>query len=548
MASNIKRVLLLHTDRYYLVKQVYPFGLDLIANYLRNCGYEVTIDYPFLPEADPAVNLANILKRSNPQVIGIGIRNLDTCMSCEQYGDHEGPGYKTFYFFPDVERIVEIIKELQPEIPMVVGGGAFSVAPAAILKRLGIQYGIVGQGEEPLRQFLEAYPDNKTIAKIPNMVLQIGDGHLESTKRYYTFSEIGGVVDRARKFTYAHETAGLPVQVKRGCNQNCCYCVEPLIEGRRFVFKDYDNAVGELQEVADNNEEIRSIFFVDTEFNLPDLRYCSALVERIIDAGLHEHFCFCSQFLPKPFEPEFARLLAEAGFDVIFTCDSLADGVLERNGSSHRRKDVIKALELCEQFGINCTVALIFGLPGETYETIDQTVEDVLRYPPNVLRRYEYTVGGRIYQGTPLCRFVETHQCDQHLYGKRSEGYLEPYYYCCPENPWQLNGYLERVLPFSMTYRNNYDDTSRQALALAYLADQGRWDEAEARFLHSGLGAQTSIYDYIFRKLADSGKTDVARILSEGLIHRILASEDSSKYAEQLAVIRYYLSLLTTSS
>ena len=37
-----KRILLLYADKYYLIKQVYPFGLDLIANYLTQHGYNVS--------------------------------------------------------------------------------------------------------------------------------------------------------------------------------------------------------------------------------------------------------------------------------------------------------------------------------------------------------------------------------------------------------------------------------------------------------------------------------------------------------------------------
>ena len=120
MIIRPKKVLLLYTDKYYLLKQVYPFGLDLIANHLRPYGYKVTVDYPFLPDQDVETNLVNILERTDPDVIGIGIRNLDTCMSCEEYGDFQGDDYKTFYFLPEVKRIVEIIEKTMPQITQII--------------------------------------------------------------------------------------------------------------------------------------------------------------------------------------------------------------------------------------------------------------------------------------------------------------------------------------------------------------------------------------------------------------------------------------------
>ncbi|MBW2606040.1 MAG: cobalamin-dependent protein [Deltaproteobacteria bacterium] len=544
MPCNLKNVLLLYTDKYYLIKQVYPFGLDLIGNHLKRHDFNVTIDYPFLPLPDLETNLIEIIKRCKPDAIGLGIRNIDTAMSCEKFGNHKGPGCKTFYFLPDIKKIVEIIRNLSFDIPIIAGGGAFTVSPEAILEFLGIEYGIIGEGEDPLLQFLNAYPDKEKIKKIPNMVFKASNGFQINRRQSYSFKKGRVLNERDSKFNYAYETSGLPVQVKRGCNQNCSYCVEPLIEGNKFIFRNHGDIIAELNTIAEKYDGIKSIFFTDTEFNIPNLKYCSGLVEKLRKSGLHEHFRFSSQFLPKPFDENFAKLLADTGFSVILTCDSFADSVLSINKVSYRQKDITQTLGLCEKFNIDCTVNLVFGLPGESYETIDHTLEEMMKYPPNALRRYEYTIGGRIYQDTPLSRFVERESNVDHLYGKKSKGYLEPYYYCSPDNPFNLKKHLERFLPFFIDYQNNYDKNLHQTLSVAYLADQGRWDEAAASFLAGPLSSQISIYDYLFRKFADSGKLELARSISEHLINAIHQSQKASEYEDQISVIRYYLSII----
>jgi len=544
MPCNLKNVLLLYTDKYYLVKQVYPFGLDLIANHLKRHDFNVTIDYPFLPLPDLETNLNETIKRCKPDAIGLGIRNIDTAMSCEKFGNHKGPGCKTFYFLPDIKKIVKIIRKLSFDIPIIAGGGAFTISPEAILEFLGIEYGIIGEGEDPLLQFLEVFPNKKKIEKIPNMVFKAGNGFHINKRQSYVFKKGCFLNERDSKFNYAYEITGLPVQVKRGCKQNCSYCVEPLIEGNKLIFRNHDDIIAELKTIAENYDGIKSIFFTDTEFNIPNLKYCSGLVEKLQKSGLHEHFRFSSQFLPKPFDENFAKLLADTGFSVILTCDSFADSVLLINKVSYRQKDITQTLGLCEKFNIDCTVNLVFGLPGESYETIDHTLEEMMKHPPNALRRYEYTIGGRIYQDTPLSRFVEQLSDDDHLYGKKSKGYLQPYYYCSPDSPLNIKNYLERFLPFSIDYQNNYDNNLFKTLACAYLADQERWDETAASFLAGPLSSQTSIYDYLFRKFADSGKLELARSISEHLVDAIYQSQKSSEYEDQISVIRYYLSII----
>ncbi|MCP4695130.1 MAG: radical SAM protein [Desulfobacterales bacterium] len=537
------KILLLYANRFYFVKQVYPFGLDLIANHLGRFGYDATIEYPFLPRADLEKNIDEILAREAPDVIGIGIRNLDTAMACESLGDHEGPGFRTFYFLPEIRRMVEMIKRKLPDALIIAGGGAFTISPGAMLKELGVAFGIVGRGEEPLRLFLEAWPDEERMSRVPGLVRAVDGEYIIHPGRTPDFFN-GGAMERDPKFNHAFETAGIPIQVKRGCNRNCSFCVEPAIEGRTFIFRDPDDVVQELKSIAETHGNARRIFFTDTEFNIPDPAYGKALVKKIIHHGLQDHFRFSSQFIPAPFDDPFARLLAEANFSIILTCDSFSDDVLKKNHSPYREADIVKARALLEKYKLNHTVNLIFGLPGETWETVDYTIQVMKRHPPDFSRLYEYTVGGRIYAGTPLCEYAEKEENSPRLYGEKSEGRLKPYYYCSPAPPLKLKEYIENALDWPLTHQDKMTDAARRSLAIPFLADRGRWREAMAMAYESDVSTLSATYDYLFRKLADAGRIQMAAALSELLINAIMESGPAPEYMDQLPLIRHYTSLL----
>lgn len=543
MSHARKKVLLLYADKYYLLSQVYPFGLDVISNYLRRRGYSVEIEYPFLPHMEYKKNIREVIGRIEPDFVGIGIRNLDTCMSCEQYGDFKGDDYQTFFSLPQIKEIVSEIKQLIPHIPVVVGGGAFTISPVAILKYLGLSYGIIGEGEEPFCQFIEAFPDKEKISQIPNMVYPCRNGYLVNGRKPYTFGPGSILEHREPGFNFAYQATGIPVQVKRGCNRRCSYCVEPLIEGSRFVFRNIDGVIDELKAIAEGPGEANTIFFVDTEFNVPDLRYSSELVKAILREGLNERFRFVAQLLPKPFGLEFGRLLAEAGFYVVFSCESFSNKVLANNHISYEERDIIKAIEACERSGIHYTISLIFGLPGESYETIDHTLARMKEHPVDSMRTYEYTVGGRIYQGTPLCEYVEKNSPSKDLYGTKSEGYLLPYYYCAPASPFEVHEYVKAVFPELLCYHNRYDETTHECLAIGYLSDQALWDDAIERFMQSEVAVQASIYDYLFKKLLHAKRQNNARTISRTFLEN-LDRGGGRVDPGQADIVRFYLNCL----
>jgi radical SAM superfamily enzyme YgiQ (UPF0313 family) len=539
--STIRRVLLVYTDPYYLVKQVYPYGLDLLATRLRQDGVDTRIEYAFLPGKQALTNLSRIFAEYRPELIGLGIRNLDTCMACEDYGDLSGDGYRSFFFLPPIREVADAVRKLGPEVPMVCGGGGFTIEPQGILEYLDVDYGIVGEGEEALAAFVQQWPDHSRLQDIPGMVMSTAAGFKKTPRKPFTFPNLDAA-QRDQGFHHAFASAGLPVRVKRGCNQSCVFCVEPIIEGSSFVYRDPVEVIGELQEHA-ALDQVNKIFFVDTEFNIPDLTYATQLLEYVLAAGLNSRYRFVSQFLPRPFTDAFAALLAKVGMSVIMTVTSFADPVLRASGTSYRQADIVNAIELCARHDIDITIDLIFGLPGETWETVVQTIKAMNDFPANGRRHYEYTVGARIYPGTGLAKMVQTPGQEQHLYGRVTPSLLEPCFFCTPAPPLELKGFIDARLPSPMRFDNELSDTLRARLAVAYLADRGHFDDAYRTYQSLALPDKSLAFDYFFRQSANHGRLETARLAAENLKHAISEANDPVYYG-QIGVIDYYLDIL----
>jgi hypothetical protein len=201
-------------------------------------------------------------------------------------------------------------------------------------------------------------------------------------------------------------------------------------------------------------------------------------------------------------------------------------------------------MELCQTHAIPCTIAMIFGLPGETDDSLSHSIGRIKQYPAGFLRSYEYTVGGRIYQGTPLCRRIEREDFGRHLYGNCSHGYVAPYYYCSPRDPLTLNGHIQRELGYPISTGNPFDPDMHASLAIAFMMDHGESEQAVQNFLRSSLAICSRSFDYLFRKLSNDGRTSQAMALCHHFLSELSTAEPTPQQLEQMERVRFYMGLI----
>ena len=174
---------------------------------------------------------------------------------------------------------------------------------------------------------------------------------------------------------------------------------------------------------------------------------------------------------------------------------------------------------------------------------MDHSLAKMREYPVCSIRTYEYTVGGRIYQGTPLSAYVEKNRPSKHLYGKKSEGYLHPYYYCSPASPFEVHEYVKGFFPELLCYQSRYDDTTHRRLAICYLSDQAMWEDAVSLFIQSNVAVQAGVYDYLFKRAVQAEREGDARAISLAFLGNVENAKGDVDQA-QADIARFYLSCL----
>jgi radical SAM superfamily enzyme YgiQ (UPF0313 family) len=143
------------------------------------------------------------------------------------------------------------------------------------------------------------------------------------------------------------------------------------------------------------------VFFVDDIFNWPH-DHAMGICEEIAARKLRvEWSCFAT---PLGMTPELARAMERAGCrGVEFGADAASPFILQALGKPFAQEEIRSASSACREAGLPDAHYLIFGGPGETRETMAETLAffDVLK--PRAVLAF---LGIRIYPNTPLHRLA----------------------------------------------------------------------------------------------------------------------------------------------
>jgi radical SAM superfamily enzyme YgiQ (UPF0313 family) len=428
-----QRVLLVHANPFQRVTPVPAYGLERLRTAAEPTGATVELLDPYLVSDEPLAAARAAAERFRPDLIGLGIRIIDDCIVVDRL---EAPGDEPIdvsFLLPEILELRHALSEAAPEATFVAGGAGFSACPQECLDYLDVDYGVVGAGEAALA----AICSGKPLDDIPGVVRR-GDG------RGIGAYHLGFDGPTHREPLYAPANS-FPVRTRIGCAMQCVYCTAANL-GRQHANSELDTVLEDVELTVKTARERGvgrvSLFFADDEFNLPDERHPIELLRGLLERELVKNLTWRAYFNPTPFSSELAELVRETNGHVSITVDSAADGLLETAQKPFRRRHLDSLVALLGEHGVSADLGLIFGLPGETEETIAETIEFVRSLPPSI--EVVYSAGARVYPHTPLARIAEREP--EWLVPGGDPTFFAPTVYSRPWPPRELARRLEREL------------------------------------------------------------------------------------------------------
>ncbi|RKH68297.1 radical SAM protein [Corallococcus llansteffanensis] len=167
----------------------------------------------------------------------------------------------------------------------------------------------------------------------------------------------------------------------KSCPYACAFCSFPVRAGKYKYLE-----VGLVEHQLDRLKAlgVDTVTFLDDTFNVPKPRFREMLRMMIRN---QYNFKWNSFYRSDQGDRETIALMAESGCEGVFLgMESGSDTMLEKMNKTSRRRHYAEAIPLLREHGIYSHANMIIGFPGETPETVQETLDFLQTYQPDTYK------------------------------------------------------------------------------------------------------------------------------------------------------------------
>jgi radical SAM superfamily enzyme YgiQ (UPF0313 family) len=332
--------------------QVPPMGLFHVAAILKRHGHEVEVmnwhDRGIQPES-----IETALREKRPKVIGFSI------LHSNRWGGIE---------------IARIAKRIDSQVTIVFGGvGATHLWEHFLQHFQEVDCIVLGEGEHTFLKLVDQLDGGGSAEwdSIPGIAFR-QDGRPFRTAGAEPVRDLDTLPMPATYFDYEH------LSLTRGCLSDCRFCGSPGFWGRRVRYHSTAYFVDQLAALCRKG---RRFFFVSDDTFTLNRRRVIEVCRQIIHRQLGIHWAAISRV--DAVDDEVLAWMRQAGcIQISYGVESGSEEIRRRLNKKISEKQICEAFARSQRFGIMARAYFIYGCPGETRETIQQTIDLMLAIKP----------------------------------------------------------------------------------------------------------------------------------------------------------------------
>jgi anaerobic magnesium-protoporphyrin IX monomethyl ester cyclase len=329
----------------------YSLGLAYLHSIIESKGYTVKTLFLNNYDAQKADNLFfKTINEFAPTIVGLQIFSMNRTST-----------------FNIIEKLTD------KKIKIIIGGIHTTLMYEQILKKYTNIITVLGEGEITLPELLNCIEKSKDLSKIKGIAYS-NNGKIVTTSQRELLLNLDSLprpkhevfFDMDEKRTTAH------MITSRGCPFKCSFCALPAISHAKYRNRSVDNVIQEIVFLKKRYPKLSHIQFHDDTMLLNNSRVIE-LCKKIIDLEFNLTF-ECSARV-KPVSEELFYWMHKAGFTkIMFGLESGSVKILDSIGKKISPADVVHLFNTLKKFNFFVTTFLMCGFPGESEETIKETI------------------------------------------------------------------------------------------------------------------------------------------------------------------------------
>ena len=306
--------------------------------------------------------------------------------------------------FPFVKAIAAAIKETDPGVFVIIGGHHVSLNPEEATGVSGFDAICVGEGDIAVTKLAARIERGAPPTGIDNLWIKdprTGEMERNPTGAFLQDMDSIPFIDRTLWEPWiAYPSADTSVLIGRGCPYRCTYCsnhaFQKLSEGKFVRTRSPENVVAEIEAITRAYPDLGAIY-LEVETIGANMKYADTLFEALAEfnAGRRDKIVFGANFSvtsrfagDAALRKKFFDGLRKANFKYLKIglesgSERIRNEVLRRPRYSN--EDFVTFCQAAKEYGIEIHTYVLVGLPTETAEDFQETVEVTRACQPEVI-------------------------------------------------------------------------------------------------------------------------------------------------------------------
>jgi radical SAM superfamily enzyme YgiQ (UPF0313 family) len=276
--------------------------------------------------------------------------------------------------FPLAVQTLQYCKEKAPGAVAVMGGPHVTFTDEDTLRKYpGVDVIVRGEGEETTRELIQVLEKGQSLEKVRGLAFR-RNGKVRRTENrpWIPDLDVLPMPDRTLFPISRYLAMRVPVSIlsSRGCPMDCSFCVGHRMTGRQGRFRNPYQVVDEIEAAQRLGfEEV----CIDDDLFTRKRSHVFTICDEIVRRGLKMNMYIFARV--DTVDSELLRKLRAAGCKMIcFGLESGNQKVLDLADKRATPEKARRAVELCKEVGISPLGSFILGLPGETRDTMEETI------------------------------------------------------------------------------------------------------------------------------------------------------------------------------